>query len=68
MNGQEKREKTLQCKERPGLEFSDGLAVKDPASSWLWLGCELWPRNFHTPKAWPLKKKKKRGTGYGKPV
>ena len=31
----------------PVLEFSDGLASKNPVLSLLWHGVDLWPRNFH---------------------
>ena len=29
------------------LEFPDGLVVKDPALSLLWLGFNPWPGSFH---------------------
>lgn len=37
-------------------ESQGGLTVEDSASSLLWLGFNLWSRNFHVPRPWPKKK------------
>ena len=40
------------------MEFPGGLAVKDLASSLLWLRFDPWPRNFCVPWVWPKQNKK----------
>ena len=45
----------------PVREFSDGLGIKDPTLSLLWLRslqwCRFspWAQNFHLPWVWPKK-------------
>ena len=40
-------------------EFPGSLAIKAMILSFLWLGFDAWPGNFHMTWAWPKKKKKK---------
>ena len=40
----------------PSVAWCTGL--KDLALPQLWLGFNPWPRNFHMPQVWPLKKQK----------